>query len=174
MGIGLIRLLQVVLAVLCFSQSTHARGHNLMVIVDMEPDDRVALMLLATEFPAEMGFVGTTGMHAGRKAALAEKFLQQMGLAAVPVIQGSGGEATSYPEIASSRAAREYQSEGRGLLPEADLAAINRHIPRSSRKLSREIQEFLGTWIHDARVRPVSDGSCNKSRILFRAYVKTA
>ena len=140
---GLPGLLLVVLLVLCFSQLTHARSRNLVVIVDMEPDDRMALMLLAAEFPAGIAFIGTSGMHAGRKAALADMFLGQLGLAEVPVVQGSGGESSSYPGIASSEAAREYQSEGRGLLPQADLAAINRDIPRSSEQLSREIRAFL-------------------------------
>ena len=120
-----------------------AQSRNLLVIVDMEPDDRIALILLAAEFSDEIIFVGTTGMHAGRKAALARKFLDQMGLGTVPVIQGSGGEAESYPEIASSRAAREYQFEGRGLLPETELVAINQDMPKSSMKLSHEIQVLL-------------------------------
>jgi hypothetical protein len=140
---GLPGLLLVVLLVLGFSQLTHAQNRNLLVIVDMEPDDRMALMLLAAEFPAGIAFIGTSGMHAGRKAALARKFIGQLGLAEVPVIQGSGGESSSYPGIASSEAAREYHSEGRGLLPQADLAVINRDTPRSSEELSRKIREFL-------------------------------
>jgi inosine-uridine nucleoside N-ribohydrolase len=142
-GTGLVGLLLVGLLVLSSNRGAPARSRNVVVIVDMEPDDRIALMLLAAQIPEEMVLIGTTGMHAGRKAALAATFLEQLGLASVPVIQGSGGEAGSYPEIASSRAAREYQFEGHGLLPDVELAAINRDLPRSSEKLSQEIRKFL-------------------------------
>jgi inosine-uridine nucleoside N-ribohydrolase len=100
-------------------------------------------MLLAAEFPTEIVNVGTTGLHAGRKQILAARFLDRIGLAEIPVIQGTGGEAASYPEIASSRAAREYRSEGSGLLPEADLVAIGRDTPRSSERLTRAIRDSL-------------------------------
>lgn len=142
-GMGLLVLFLVGLLVLSLSLWTPDQDRKLLVIVDMEPDDRIALMLLAAEFPEEVAFIGTSGMHAGRKAVLAAAFLEQMGLASVPVIQGSGGVAESYPEIASSRAAREYQSEGHGLLPDTELAAINRDLSRSSENLSREIRKIL-------------------------------
>lgn len=142
-GIGLLGLFLILAVVFFLVQKDDFRDRNLLVIVDMEPDDRIALMLLAAEFPHEISLVGTTGMHAGRKAVLARKFLEQLGLATIPVIQGSGGEPSSYLEINSSRAAREYQSEGRGLLPDAQLTAINSDTPRSSEALSREIRDLL-------------------------------
>jgi len=113
----------------------------------MEPDDRIALLLLAAEFPSEIAFVGTTVMHAGRKQVLADQFLDRIGLPGIPAIQGTGGEAASYPEIASSKAALGYQSEGHSLLPEADLALINRDMPRSS--------DFLNRADFVTRIRPV-------------------
>ena len=120
-----------------------AQRRDLLVITDMEPDDRIALLLLAAEFPTEILYAGTTGLHAGRKQALAARFLDRIGLAGTAVIQGTGGESASYPEIASTRAAREYQSEESGLLPEADLVAIGRDMPGSSERLSRAIRDSL-------------------------------
>ena len=140
---GLPHLLRVLFVVLCLGQSACGQSRGLLVIVDMEPDDRIALLLLAAEFPEEIVYVGTTGMHAGRKQVLAERYLDRIGLAGIPVIQGTGGEAASYPDIASSRAAREYQSEGRGLLSEADLTLINSDMPRSSEELNRVIRDLL-------------------------------
>jgi len=156
---GLVRTAQLVALVLCLNQLALAQDRNLLVIVDMEPDDRVALMLLAAEFPAEIAFVGTTGMHAGRKAALARQFMDQIGLDEIPVVQGSGGEASSYPEIASSKAAREYQFEGRGLIPKAELAKINSDVSHSSEKLSQKIRALLLTQneIEIALLAPATD-----------------
>ena len=126
-------------------QSALGQNRSLLVIVDMEPDDRIALLLLAAEFPDDIAFVGTTGMHAGRKQVLAKQFLDQAGLSDIPVIQGSGGEASTYPKVASSAAALEYQSEGYGLLPDYELERINREMPRSSDHLSLAIQDLLRT-----------------------------
>jgi inosine-uridine nucleoside N-ribohydrolase len=145
MSIDLVRLLRVVVVVLCLIQAAHAQDRSLLVIVDMEPDDRIALLLLAAEFPAEIIYIGATGMHAGRKQILAGQFLDQLGLGGIPVIKGSGGEAASYPDIASSRAAREYQSEGSGLLSKTELAAIDRYTPRSSKGLSQAIRDLLSS-----------------------------
>ena len=75
-------------------------ARRIIVITDLEPDDRMALHLLAARFRApEIAFVGTTVMHAGRKALLARRLLGQLGLAEVPVFSGPGGEAGDYPDI---------------------------------------------------------------------------
>jgi inosine-uridine nucleoside N-ribohydrolase len=139
----LVRLARQIVITVCITLSPCAQSRDLLVITDMEPDDRIALMLLAAEFPTDILSVGTTGLHAGRKQVLAARFLDRVGLAGIPVIQGSGGEAASYPAIASSRAAREYRSEGSGLLPKAELVAINRNMPRSSERLSQAIRDAL-------------------------------
>lgn len=142
---SLIRLL--VFVILILGEAVHAQTRSMMVVTDMEPDDRIALMLLAAEFPADIVFVGTTGMHAGRKQVLAGQFLAQLGLGGIPVIQGSGGTAGSYPDIASSRAAREYRDEGKGLLPEDTLVSISRDMPRTDDELRWVIRDLL--WGHD-------------------------
>jgi inosine-uridine nucleoside N-ribohydrolase len=142
---SLVRLL--VLVVLILGAAAHAQTRSLIVITDMEPDDRMALMLLAVEFPADIVFVGTTGMHAGLKQVLAGQLLSRLGVGGIPVIQGSGGTADSYPDIASSRAAREYRDEGAGLLPADTLAKIKHDMPRSSDELRWAIRDLL--WGHD-------------------------
>jgi len=119
----------------------------MMVITDMEPDDRMALLMLAAGFPADIVFVGTTGMHAGRKQVLAGQFLSRLGVGGLPVIQGSGGAVDSYPDIGSLRAAKDYPDEGRGLLPDQALTEINRDMPRSSDELRWAIRDLL--WGHD-------------------------
>lgn len=141
------RLLWVTFIILCLGNPSYSfsdsNSRSLLVITDMEPDDHIALMLLAAEFPQEIVAVGTTVMHAGRKQVLARQFVQQLGLPEVPVIQGSGGDSQSYLEIASSRAAREYEFEGQGVLPQAELVLINNEKPRSSEDLSRAIRSLL-------------------------------
>ena len=151
-------ILWLFILVLYLSQPCFGQSRGLLVIVDLEPDDQIALMLLAAQVPEEIVSVGTTVMHAGRKQVLAERFLQQIGLAGIPGIQGSGGDAKSYLEIASSSAAREYLSEGHGLLPEAELALINRDMPRSSETLSQAIRHWRQCRIP---VHPGRPGGCS-------------
>jgi inosine-uridine nucleoside N-ribohydrolase len=119
-------------------------ARELVVITDLEPDDRIALLLVAARFePAEIRLVGTSGMHAGRKMRLLRQLLGQLGLGKVPAIQGSGGRADDYPDIASSRAARTYTDEGERLLPDSELATIDAGLPRSSDDLSKAIHKQL-------------------------------
>lgn len=133
----------MVFVIACLSQPTHAWGRSLLVIVDMEPDDRIALLLLGAQFREEIVSIGTTGLHAGRRQILAQHLLDAMDLAAIPVIQGTGGEAESYPSIVSTSAARAYRGEGHGLLSDAELSAIDRDTPRSSEALQLAIRELL-------------------------------
>lgn len=114
----------------------------LVVITDMEPDDRIALHLIAAFFPDRLALVGTTVMHSYRKKLLAERLLLQLNMSHVPVVQGSGGVAASYAQIASSAAARAYDHEGEGILDQATLAATLER-PRSSSKLQKELRTLL-------------------------------
>ena len=109
----------------------------------MEPDDRIALILLASLDPDSISLVGATGLHAGRKAALARQLMDQLGLPDVPVVQGSGGLPESYPDIASNLAALSYQGEGEGLLSETQLKSLSRDVPRSSDDLQNQIRHLL-------------------------------
>jgi len=131
------------LLLLVFLVSTSVDARSLIVITDMEPDDRIALILLAGLFPETISLVGTTGLHAGRKAALARQLMDQLGLPGVPVVQGSGGISADYTDITSSRAALSYRGEGVGLLPEAELKSLSRDVPRSSDDLQNRIRDLL-------------------------------
>lgn len=120
------------------------QAREVIVITDLEPDDRIALLLVAAGFrPAEIALVGTTVMHAGRKQRLVRQLLDQLCLNKVPVVQGSGGNADDYPDVASTRAARAYTGEGEGLLPDSELARIDSELPRSSTALSEAIRDQL-------------------------------
>ena len=123
----------------------YAIAHPIVVITDMEPDDRIALHVVAALYPDRLALIGTTVMHAYRKKLLAERLMRQLGLGRVPVLQGSGGDAKSYPDIASSRAARAYDHEGAGILDDQSLLEANEH-PRSSKDFQNALQKLLGEY----------------------------
>ena len=116
----------------------------IVVITDMEPDDRLALHLLVAMYPERIALVGTTVMHSYRKKLLAERLLQQLGKGSIPVVQGSGGYAGDYSDVLSSIAGRQYDLEGKGILSERSLldAAMQ---PRSSKKFQSQLRQFLVT-----------------------------
>jgi hypothetical protein len=95
---------------------------KVIVITDMEPDDRLALQVLAAKYkPEDVAFVGSAVLDSRRKAILVRRLLDQIGLASVPVYQGQGGEASKYYPMASSAAAVTYEGEGKGILSDNDL-----------------------------------------------------
>ena len=114
----------------------------IVVITDMEPDDRIALHLLVALYPERISLVGTTVMHSFRKKVLAERLLRQLDMAHIPVVQGSGGYADDYPNIATSRAGREYDLEGTHVLEQSELQDIAKQ-PRSSDQLRVELRRIL-------------------------------
>jgi len=117
-----------------------------IIITDLEPDDRIALHVLAARIPHnEILFVGTTIKNAARKKALTRKLLDQLRLATIPVYQGSGGTAEMYYDIASSRAAREYEHEGKGILAEDELKVMSA-MSYSSNELQQHIKSALETY----------------------------
>ncbi len=103
----------------------------LVIITDMEPDDRIAMMLASDLFADRMVMVGTSVRHAGRKRDLAARALRQDALENILVVQGSGGAAEDYPDVISTRPARLYQNEGKGILSD-DALRNYRLAPRSS------------------------------------------
>lgn len=119
-------------------------GNKFIVITDLEPDDRIALHVLAAKIPKnEILFVGTTVKNAARKKALARKLLDQLQLHDVPVYQGSGGDNTSYFDTVSSQAAREYNSrEGQNILSTHEFARLE-HMHYSSLELQHHILKAL-------------------------------
>lgn len=50
---------------------------NIVVITDMEPDDRIALAVLAARMPERVLMVGATILNAERKAELARMALAE-------------------------------------------------------------------------------------------------
>lgn len=114
-----------------------------IVITDLEPDDRIALHILCSTIEQrQLLFVGTTVMHAARKKVLAKRLLDQLGFNQIPVFQGTGNKAENYPDISSSRAAREYTNEGRNILAEEELDKLNAIEPSSS-ELQENIEKAL-------------------------------
>lgn len=112
---------------------------NWIILTDLEPDDRMALMLLAQNLPRKNVLaVGANLLHSGRKAELARRLLRQIGWDDVPVLQGNGGEASSYPEFASNAAAKTYQNEGNGI-----LTALEKVDVRASKGTSIDLQLFI-------------------------------
>uniref|UniRef100_A0A914H846 Inosine/uridine-preferring nucleoside hydrolase domain-containing protein n=1 Tax=Globodera rostochiensis TaxID=31243 RepID=A0A914H846_GLORO len=123
---------------------------NLVIITDMEPDDRIALaMVAASELAQRVLAIGTTVLNAERKAALARHALQETALAGVAVYAGTGGTANDYPEMKSTKAAREYgDQEGKDILEQdvLDNALLNRDDGNS--ELARAIGHvhLMGGW----------------------------
>lgn len=114
-----------------------------VVITDWEPDDVIALHLLAGGVEARrIVLVGTTVLHAGRKALLARRLFDQLGLERVPVVAGSGGSPASYPDFPSTRAARTWDAEAAGRVP-PDLSSPAAAAPRSSSALADRLVQVL-------------------------------
>lgn len=126
------------------SLDSQAYRKNLIVITDLEPDDRIALNLLAARFGERLKFVGTTVMNAWRKKVLAEQYLKQLGLTGIKVYVGTGGRSTDYPDIASSRAAREYENEGHTILSDQQKEQLSGDkLPRGARYLQERLEAVL-------------------------------
>lgn len=125
------------------SASQHPAKNKFIVITDLEPDDRIALHVLAARIPKdEILFVGATIKNSALKRELIQRLLNQLGLSDVTVYQGSGGAAASYRDIASSRAAREYTKEGENILPAEELSRL-RQAPYASTALQEQIEAAL-------------------------------
>jgi len=87
-------------------------------------------------------FVGTSILHANRKAVLTRHLLDQLGWSQVPVVTGTGGPSDTYQEFNSSAPARKYQGEGYGILDDQVLEALEAQ-PRSSTALQHQIKAAL-------------------------------
>ena len=119
------------------------KNRKILIITDLEPDDRKALDVLVSKFTAnEILFIGSTVMHAARKKALILKILNQLGLNTIPVYQGSGGKELFNEKLNSIKAASTYTREGRGILPDEELEAVCK-LPTSSSELYTKLLEVL-------------------------------
>lgn len=108
-------------------------------ILDLETDDRYALKLVTAAFSdKEILFVGTTVKHAGLKRELTARQLRLDGYGNVPVYQGTGGVAEDYPNIGNLAAAKSFNDEGRGILPEARRQELLK-TPHSSKELQNAL-----------------------------------
>lgn len=119
--------------------------HRLVILTDMEPDDRMALQLAAGMFSnAEILLVGTSVKHTGLKKMLAGRLLDQIGLTRVRVAAGTGGESGDYVPISGTAAARSYEKEGAGILVESIRQDIL-NMPHSSHELKDELKQIFET-----------------------------
>lgn len=117
--------------------------NKFIIITDLEPDDRIALHVIAARIPQDqILFFGSMIKNANRKQELVRKLLDQLGFTDVPLYQGTGGPAESYYDIVSSRAAREYSQEGEHLLPVTELELLQ-HASYSSPDLQNHIEAAL-------------------------------
>lgn len=120
---------------------------NWIILTDLEPDDRMALTLLSQKFPKKNVLaIGANLLHSGRKAELARHLMRQLGWSDVPVVQGNGGEASSYPEFASNAAAKTYQNEGKSILTGLEQVDV-----RANGSVSVDLQLFIGKAMQQAR-----------------------
>jgi hypothetical protein len=116
----------------------------LIVVTDMEPDDRIALQVLAAHVhPDRIAVAGTTVLHAGLKLDLARRLFDQIRYTTAPLYQGHGGEPDAYqPHVRSTAPARSYRDEGKGILSDAVLDQL-RTAPRASDALALAIRRQL-------------------------------
>lgn len=125
---------------------TFSSGRNLIVITDMEPDDRIALELVASNLAERVQMIGTSVKNSFRKAALVRHQLSETPLSSIPIFVGSGGDANDYTDIASSRAAREYHQEGQGILSDEKLRALKGlEVSKGSDDLVKALKRSLET-----------------------------
>ena len=131
-------LFYIVLIFFYFTSHSQCKLRDLIVLTDMQPDDRIALSIIGgnQELSDRLLFVGTTLLNTGLKKVLAERQLKQMRLKNVNVYAGTGengfykdlifsigGHPSEYPlHVESAKAAFEYMyEEGQGILPEKVL-----------------------------------------------------
>ncbi len=114
----------ILVAIMLNLATAFASGaRQFVVITDMEPDDRIALHVLAYYLVSDrMDLIGTTLLNSERKKLLLDRSLADLGLLTVKTARGTGGN--EYIDIASSRQAQEYQSEGLGILSRHELDAV--------------------------------------------------
>lgn len=136
-------------------------NRKIIVITDLEPDDRVGLEVLASCYHEDqILMVGTTVMHAARKAVLVKRLLRQLNLGAVPVYQGTGGASDAYPDIHSTKAAKTYKKEGLGILPQKELLKVRSENPSSNElqiQLKRTLRLAQDDTIEFALLAPPTD-----------------
>lgn len=124
---------------------------KIIILTDLEPDDRKALDVFGSIFTEKnILFVGATVLQSERKRALVKKVLSQIGLSNVPVYQGTGGSSESYPQVNSTKAAKTYQREGKGILSDNELESLSQKFHSSS-----ELQEKIKKALENAEEKSI-------------------
>ncbi|KAI3417552.1 hypothetical protein GPALN_013272 [Globodera pallida] len=134
----------------CLVCRLHGQPRGLVIITDMEPDDRIALaMVAASKLAQRVLAIGTTVLNAERKAELARHALEKTALAGVKVYAGTGGTADDYPKMKSTKAALEYgDQEGKKIIPQNVLATFIKRKARSSAKANANaFQKYLSALL---------------------------
>lgn len=83
---------------------------KIVVITDLEPDDRMAIHILSSSIETDrFAFFGTTVLNTYRKKFLAEQLLNEIGLKNIPVYAGENKSSKNYfPVFQSSLPALNY------------------------------------------------------------------
>ncbi|KAI1695141.1 hypothetical protein DdX_19751 [Ditylenchus destructor] len=123
------------------------KERNVIIITDMEPDDRIALAVASIRMPQRILFIGTTLMNSHRKAALAEHQLNYFSaLKNVKVFAGTGGTPDDYPEmnstIAGPTSSNKLQQEIHNTLNEA-IGKVLRTIQRAGKSWDDHLMEAI-------------------------------
>ncbi|KAI1699747.1 hypothetical protein DdX_17131 [Ditylenchus destructor] len=101
-----------------------SQERNVILITDMEPDDRIALLVASINIAHRILFIGTTLMNSQRKAALVRHQLSffKNGMQKVEVFAGSGGKPADFRlEIGSNKAGLSYIDEGKNIFSHKKL-----------------------------------------------------
>uniref|UniRef100_A0A915DRJ3 Inosine/uridine-preferring nucleoside hydrolase domain-containing protein n=1 Tax=Ditylenchus dipsaci TaxID=166011 RepID=A0A915DRJ3_9BILA len=110
---------------------------NVIIITDMEPDDRIALAVVAARMADKVLFVGTSVMNAERKAALAQKqFALFDSMKHVPVFAGTGGG--KKVDITSTKAGESYSQEGTHILSAEELEQYSKEKTPKAKNYAQE------------------------------------
>ncbi len=126
-----------------FTSGLKENQRKFVVVTDLEPDDRVGLNILAHYLDNhELGLVGTTLLNSERKRVLTERTLQDLGLFDIPTYRGTGGRSSDYINIASSRLARNYMDEGKGILSSKELLSLQ-GAPRDGNDFQQALIRYL-------------------------------
>ncbi len=137
------KLLAFLMLALLIPAVSLAAKRKIVLITDLEPDDRFAIHLLASQIePEELLLVGTTVMNTAQKRLLTQILLQQLGFGNVPVVQGTGGFSDEYPSFQATKPARHYPREGLNILNPQALEMMWTS-PRKSMDLQNKIETVL-------------------------------
>jgi hypothetical protein len=114
---------------------------KLVVITDLEPDDRIAIHILSANFePDRFAFFGTTVLNTQYKKTLTEQILEEVGLKNIPVYSGEQKSSKDYfPVFQSSLPAINYSNN------DSISELTNSIFPSGDSELTNKIYSLLKT-----------------------------